>query len=150
MQRRTPTKIIVFWHSSFVERTRNCRHLEARRRLVQLNASNGARAADDGDASTALLWFSEAAKLENDHPMEQGFLRTRLASLAGKHPRLVQVWSSAEQVGGVGFTTDGRWVIVYPRDGNVRAGTRRASHLSSRRSTSQRPISRSRRKGRAR
>ena len=67
------------------------------------------------------LWFAEAAKLEADHPMEQGLLRTRLASLAGRHPRLAQVWSAAAPVGGVGFTTDGVWVVVYPREGSVQA-----------------------------
>ena len=80
---------------------------QARRRLVQLNSANASRAADAGDVSAALLWFAEAAKLEADHPIEQGLLRTRLASLAGRHPRLAHVWSAAEPVVGVGFTTDG-------------------------------------------
>ena len=96
---------------------------QARRRLVQLNSANGWRAADGGDVSAALLWFAEAAKLEADHPIEQGLLRTRLASLAGRHPRLLQVWSAGVcPVGGVGFTTDGAWVLGYPRDeGSVQA-----------------------------
>ncbi len=94
---------------------------QARRRLVQLNSANGLRAADAGDVSAALLWFAEAAKLEADHPMEQGLLRTRLASLAGRHPRLAHVWSAAAPVDGVGFTTDGVWVVVYPREGSVHA-----------------------------
>jgi hypothetical protein len=91
------------------------------RRLVQLNVANGSRAADAGDVSAALLWFVEAAKLEADHTVEQGLLRTRLASLAGRHPRLAQVWSAAAPIGGVGFTTDGAWVVVYPRQGSVQA-----------------------------
>ena len=94
---------------------------QARRRLVQLNSANASRAADAGDVSGALLWFAEAAKLEADHPIEQGLLRTRLASLAGRHPRLAHVWSAAEPVVGVGFTTDGAWVVVYPREGSVQA-----------------------------
>ena len=94
---------------------------QARRRLVQLNSANGSRAADAGDVSAAMLWFAEAVKLEADHPTEQGLLRTRLASLAGRHPRLAQVWSAAAPVGGVGFTTDGVWVAVYPREGSVQA-----------------------------
>ena len=89
---------------------------QARRRLVQFHSASGARAADGGDVSTALLWFTEAAKLESQHPREQGFLRTRLNSLAGKHPHLAQVWSATAAVGGVQFTSDGRWVVVYPRD----------------------------------
>lgn len=92
---------------------------QARSRLVQLHSANGSRAADAGDVSAAMLWFAEAVKLEADHPTEQGLLRTRLASLAGGHPRLAQVWSAAAPVGGVGFTTDGGWVVVYPRDGSV-------------------------------
>lgn len=95
---------------------------QARLRLVQLNSANGLRAADVGDVSAALLWFAEAAKLEADHPMEQGLLRTRLASLAGRHPRLAQVWSAAAPVGGVEFTADGVWVVVYPHEeGSVQA-----------------------------
>jgi WD40 repeat protein len=94
---------------------------QARRRLVQLNSANGLRAADAGDVSAALLWYAEAAKLETDHPMEQAMLRTRLASLAGRHPRLTQVWSAATPIGGVRFTTDGGWVVVYPRQGSVQA-----------------------------
>jgi len=94
---------------------------QARRRLVQLNSANASRAADAGDVSAALLWFGEAAKLEADHPIEQGLLRTRLASLAGRHPRLAHVWSAVAPVGGVGFTTDGVWVVVYPREGSVQA-----------------------------
>jgi hypothetical protein len=49
---------------------------QARRRLVQLNSANASAAADAGDVSAALLWFAEAAKLEADHPIEQGLLRT--------------------------------------------------------------------------
>jgi type II secretory pathway pseudopilin PulG len=94
---------------------------QARRRLVQLNVANGLRVADAGDVSAALLWFAEAAQLEADHPVEQGLLRTRLASLAGRHPRLAQVWSAAAPIGGVGFTTDAAWVVVYPREGSVQA-----------------------------
>jgi WD40 repeat protein len=97
---------------------------QARRRLVQLNVANGSRAADAGDASAALLWFTEAAKLEADHPIEQSLLRTRLASLAGRHPRLAQVWSATAPIvpfGGVGFTPDGAWVVVYPLEGSVQA-----------------------------
>ena len=94
---------------------------QARRRLVQLNSANGSRAADVGDVSAAMLWFAEAVKLEADHPMEQGLLRTRLASLAGRHPRLAQVWSAVAPVGRVGFTADGVWVVVYPREGSVQA-----------------------------
>jgi len=94
---------------------------QARRRLVQLNSANASRAADAGDVSAALLWFAEAAKLEAHHPIEQGLLRTRLASLAGRHPRLAHVWSAAAAAGGVGFATDGAWVVVYPREGSVQA-----------------------------
>lgn len=94
---------------------------QARRRLVQLNSANASAAAAAGDVSAALLWFAEAAKLEADHPIEQGLLRTRLASLAGRHPRLAHVWSAAAPAGGVGFTTDGGWVVVYPREGSVQA-----------------------------
>jgi WD40 repeat protein len=94
---------------------------QARRRLVQLNSANASRAADAGDVSAALLWFAEAAKLEADHQMEQGLLRTRLASLASRHPRLAQVWSAAAPVGSVGFTPDGVWVVVHPREGSVQA-----------------------------
>ncbi|MDZ7582029.1 MAG: hypothetical protein U5R30_15950 [Deltaproteobacteria bacterium] len=43
--------------------------------------------------------------------MEQGLLRTRLASLASRHPGLAQVWSAAAPVDGVAFTTDGAWVV---------------------------------------
>jgi WD40 repeat protein len=89
---------------------------QARRRLVQLNSANGARAVDAGDVSAALLWFAEAARLEATHPTEQGLLRTRLASLAGRHPRLSQVWSAGTPVSGVKFTADGAWVVVYARD----------------------------------
>ena len=94
---------------------------QARRRLVQLNSANGLRAAGAGDVSAAMLWFAEAAKLEADHPMEQGMLRTRLALLASRNPRLVQVWSASAPVGGIGFTTDGAWVVVYPPEGSVQA-----------------------------
>jgi WD40 repeat protein len=97
---------------------------QARRRLVQLNVANGSRVADAGDVSAALLWFTEAAKVEADHPVEQGLLRTRLASLAGRHPRLVQVWSAAAPIvpfGGVGFTPDDAWVVVYPLEGGIQA-----------------------------
>jgi WD40 repeat protein len=48
-------------------------------------------------------------------------LRTRLASLGGKHPRLAQVWSAAAPIGGVRFTPDGAWVVVYPPEGSVQA-----------------------------
>jgi len=94
---------------------------QARRRLVELNSANGSRAADAGDVSAAMLWFAEAVKLEAEHPMEQGLLRTRLASLAGRHPRLAQVWSAVAPVGSVRFTSDGVWVVVHPREGSVQA-----------------------------
>lgn len=94
---------------------------QARRRLVQLNSANGSRAADAGDVSAALLWFAEAEKLEGNRPMEQGLLRTRLASLASRHPGLAQVWSAAAPVDGVAFTTDGAWVVVYPPEASIQA-----------------------------
>jgi WD40 repeat protein len=59
--------------------------------------------------------------LEADH-QPSGLLRKRLTSLAERHPALLHVWSAGVSLGGVGFTTDGAWVLGYPRDeGSIQA-----------------------------
>ena len=69
-----------------------------------------------------MLWFAKTTGLEADHPTEQGLLRKRLASLAERHSALLHVWSAGVSLGGVGFTTDGAWVLGYPRDeGSIQA-----------------------------
>ena len=89
---------------------------QARRRLVQLNVANGSRVADAGDVSAALLWFTEAAKLEATTRRS----RTCCAPAWCRSLVGIPAWRKCGlplRPLAASDSLDGAWVVVYPREG---------------------------------
>jgi WD40 repeat protein len=68
--------------------------LRAENRLVRLNVVNGIRLAREGDLAGALLWYTEALRLDKFHHGERDTHRLRIGSLLEQTPWLQRVWFS--------------------------------------------------------
>ena len=93
---------------------------QSRRRLVELNVSNGVRLADEGDLSGALLWYAEAAKLGQGHTAEESLLRERIGATVRAHPLLEHVWFHDQPVRATAWLDDNQHVVVFLDDGSAR------------------------------
>jgi WD40 repeat protein len=93
---------------------------ESRQRLVRLHVAQGVHALDSGDWFTALLWFSEALRLEKDDPERAKVHRLRLGTVAEGCPRLVQIWFHDGPVRHAQFSPDGKRVLTTSEDHTAR------------------------------
>jgi WD40 repeat protein/predicted Ser/Thr protein kinase len=64
---------------------------ESQQRLVRLNVVNGVRFAKEGDLAGALLWYTEALRL-NEGLSASDEIRIRIGSLLQEIPQLRRVW----------------------------------------------------------
>ena len=92
---------------------------EKRQNLVRLHVAQGTSAMNAGDGFTALLWFTEALRLDADKPEQQGAHRQRIAALEQGLPRPQRLWIHEDSVNDLRFSPDGSRVLTASDDGKV-------------------------------
>jgi WD40 repeat protein/Flp pilus assembly protein TadD len=90
---------------------------ESRQNLVRLHVANGTRLMDDGDGFNALVWFTEALRLDEGRPGREEAHRLRIATVLNQCPRLVELWVHEGSVRSVQFSPDGNAVVAGGDDG---------------------------------
>jgi WD40 repeat protein len=93
---------------------------ESRQRLVQLHVAEGGHALDAGDWGTALIWFTEALRLEQDNPSRQAMHRLRIGAVLGQCPRPIHLWFHDGPVWHAEFSPDGQCVLTVSEDHTAR------------------------------
>ncbi len=99
--------------------TAEAKREENRQNLVRLHVAQGTSAMNAGDGFTALLWFTEALRLDADKPEQQGAHRQRIAALQQGLPRPHQLWVHEDSVNDLHFSRDGSRVLTASDDGKV-------------------------------
>jgi len=93
---------------------------ESRQRLVRFNVSTGNRLVQDGHYHAALLWFTEALRLENGDAASEDVHRRRFAAALRLSPPLSQFWFHDGFVNSAEFSPDGTRVVSASLDGSAR------------------------------
>ncbi len=101
-----------------VEETRRSAE-ESRQNLIRLHVTQGTSAMNAGDGFTALLWFTEALRLDPGTPEHEEAHRQRIAALVQGLPRLAQLWVHDGAVNEARFSPDGSRVLTAGDDGKV-------------------------------
>src|SRR5262249_40870261 len=106
----------VWYHSTIqAEKRRTETALgESRRQLVRLRVASGRHHLDDGDLYGALVWFTEAMKLElegGDRSAEP-IHRARIGSVLQQCPRLDYILFHDGSVRSGEFSPDGRYILT--------------------------------------
>lgn len=86
--------------------------LESRRRLVRMNLTSGARFAEKGDWTGALLWFLEAMKFEQGGSSVEDTHRLRIGNTLFHSPRIIQMWFPEKATMHAEFSPDGKWLLA--------------------------------------
>jgi WD40 repeat protein len=84
---------------------------ERRQGLVRFNVSTGNRLVQDGDSYAALLWFTEALRLENGDAAREDVQRRRIAAVLHQAPELSQIWFHEGFLYSAEFSPSGNRVI---------------------------------------
>ena len=97
---------------------------EEQRRSVERNihllVANGASDASRGDYLRALVWFTEALRLDKEDAKKEEMHRVRIASLIRLSPRLTRAWFHAGRVNDAVLSPDGKQVLTACADGKAR------------------------------
>lgn len=86
---------------------------ESRQQLIRLNVGTGNRLVDEGDYLRALLWFSEALRLENGDAAREDVHRRRLGTALRLTPELAQIWFHDGIVTDAHFNRSGDRVLSF-------------------------------------
>jgi WD40 repeat protein/Flp pilus assembly protein TadD len=92
---------------------------ENRQSLIRLHVSQGTTAMNAGDGFTALLWFTEALRLDAGPAEHEEPHRQRIAALLHGLPRLAAVWVHEDGVNGAYFSADGSRILTAGDDNKV-------------------------------
>jgi WD40 repeat protein/serine/threonine protein kinase len=92
---------------------------ENRQNLIRLHVTQGTTAMNAGDGFTALLWFTEALRLDAGTAEHEEPHRQRIAALLHGLPRLVDVWVHEDGVNEAHFSPDGKRVVTAGDDGKA-------------------------------
>jgi len=92
---------------------------ENRERLVRLNVANGIREMDQGDASHALVWLTQALALATNNSPDTAIQRIRIHQLLAHHPKLLRVFSHPAPVRIAEFSPDQRRIATGCSDGSI-------------------------------
>jgi serine/threonine protein kinase/WD40 repeat protein len=92
---------------------------EERRQLSSLDRALGARELEQGDALAALLWLTEALRLDSGDPEREREDRVRIAQALQQCPRLAQLLTGNQPVAGVQLSPSGCWLVMLGKDGSL-------------------------------
>jgi WD40 repeat protein/serine/threonine protein kinase len=90
---------------------------ENRRNLVRVHVINGTHRMDEGDGFAALVWFTEALRLDEGRSEREKAHRLRIASVLRQCPKLVDLWGHRGPVRTVQVSPDGKAVLSSGDDG---------------------------------
>jgi WD40 repeat protein/tRNA A-37 threonylcarbamoyl transferase component Bud32 len=90
---------------------------ENRRNLVRVHVINGVHGMDEGDGFSALLWFTEALRMDEGRPDREKAHRLRIAAVLRQCPKLVDLWAHQGAVRTVQVSPDGKSVLSAGDDG---------------------------------
>jgi WD40 repeat protein/serine/threonine protein kinase len=90
-----------------------------RKNLVRLHVSQGTSTMNAGDGFTALLWFTEALRLDGGTEDEERSHRQRIATLEKGLPRPQQLWIHEGAVYETRFDPKGKRVLAAGEEGKV-------------------------------
>ena len=92
---------------------------ESRRNLIRLHVTEGVSAMNGGDGFTALLWFTEALRLDAGTPEQEAEHRERIAAVLHGLPKLAGVWVHDGAVNEARFSPDGSRLLTAGDDGQA-------------------------------
>jgi len=92
---------------------------ESRQNLIRLHVTQGISAMNAGDDFMALLWFTEALRLDTGTPEHEATHRQRIAALEQSLPRPQQLWIHEGAVNEIRFRPDGSQVLTAGDDGKI-------------------------------
>jgi hypothetical protein len=92
---------------------------DSRQNLIRLHVAQGSSAMNSGDGFMALLWFTEALRLDPGTLEHEDTHRQRIAALEHSLPKPVQLWVHEGSVNDMRFSADGRRVLTAGEDGQV-------------------------------
>ena len=92
---------------------------DSRQNLIRLHVAQGSSAMNAGDGITALLWFTEALRLDAGTEEQEKAHRQRIAALEQGLPRPQQLWVHEGAVNEVRFSPDGSRVLTAGDDDKV-------------------------------
>jgi WD40 repeat protein/serine/threonine protein kinase/Flp pilus assembly protein TadD len=92
---------------------------ESRENLVRLHVSQGTSVMNAGDGFTALLWFTEALRLDNGTLEHKETHRERIAALQQELPKPKQLLVHEGAVNDARFSPDGSTLLTAGEDGKV-------------------------------
>jgi eukaryotic-like serine/threonine-protein kinase len=92
---------------------------ESRQNLIRLHVAQGNSTMNAGDGFTALLWFTEALRLDPGPAEHEEPHRQRIAALTQGLPRPEQLWVHDGAVNDIRFSPDGSRVLTAGNDGKV-------------------------------
>jgi serine/threonine protein kinase len=87
-----------------------------REQLVQQDVAMGMRHFEDGDAFMALLWFTDALRLDQGEVSQEENHRIRIAMALQRCPRLAQLLVADEPVLSARLGPTGSWMLTTDRD----------------------------------
>jgi WD40 repeat protein len=90
---------------------------ETQRAMVRLHVANGVHRMDEGDGFSALVWFTEALRLDERRPERHHAHRLRIASVLRQCPRLADLWTHKGAVRTVQIGPDSNSVLSAGDDG---------------------------------
>jgi eukaryotic-like serine/threonine-protein kinase len=105
---------------SFQRRVAETNATKARQQLIRLDVANGVRAMENDDWFGALLWFTEALRLDQPGSRSEEMHRHRIGAILNYSPRPVRIWFQEGAVNDVAFSPDGRWALTASRDNTAR------------------------------
>jgi WD40 repeat protein/Flp pilus assembly protein TadD len=92
---------------------------QSRQNLIRLHVAQGTSAMNAGDGFTALLWFTEALRLDAGTLEQEQTHRQRIAALLQGLPRPAQLWVHDGPVTETRFSPDGSRVLTAGEDGKI-------------------------------
>jgi serine/threonine protein kinase/WD40 repeat protein len=92
---------------------------ERRQQILSLDITIGDRELENGDAFTALLWLSQALRLDEPESEDARVHRQRVISLLSRLPRLAQLETCPGRVVAAHCTSKGCWLAVQAPDHRV-------------------------------
>jgi WD40 repeat protein len=93
---------------------------EDRQRLVRLQVAQGVHRLDNGDSSGALVWFTEALRLDEGRPECEDIHRMRIAAVLRQCPRLCGLWIHDGPVAHAAFDARGINIATASEDHSAR------------------------------
>ncbi len=80
--------------------------------LARQYVDKGARYLDEGDYSTAMVWFTEALRLDEGDPLAEAPHRRRISAVFQQCPKILQLFRHRGLVTSVEFSADGQRLVT--------------------------------------